>query len=299
MKNRRFPYGYEMQNGIIIRSLKEADIVKQIFNQYLNGENLKNIAEKLMKNQVEFLPGEYGWNKSRIKRMIEDKRYIGDDTYPAIIDKDTFKKANAEKNSRRTNTNPIVTAEKKLFIQKTVCINCGKKFFHNTDSRLKNNEKWCCKNKDCKFSVHMSVAELEHEITEILNLLILKPNLAEYEETDIPAEPSIEIIRFENDIERQMESLDFDKIEIQNMILQCAAKKYDEYKSVQHITERLKADFEKSSLLSAFNTELFDRTVSAVMICKDKKVSLKLKNDKIIRKELLLNDTNADCTEVG
>ena len=299
MKNRRFPYGYEMQNGIIIRCLKETDIVKQIFSQYLNGENLKNIAEKLTKNQVEFLPGEYGWNKSRIKRMIEDKRYIGDDKYPAIIDKDTFKKANAEKDSRRTNMNPIVTAQKKLFIQKTVCINCGEKLFHNTDSRLKNNEKWFCKNKDCKFSVHMSVAELEHEITEILNLLILKPNLAEHEETDIQTEPSIEIIRIENDIERQMESLDFDKNKIQSMILQCAAKKYDEYKSVQHITERLKADFEKSSLLSAFNTELFDRTVSAVMICKDKKVSLKLKNDKIIRKELLLNDTNADCTEVG
>ncbi len=77
MKNRRFPYGYEMQNGVIVIHLKEANIVKQIFNQYLNGENLKNIAERLTENQIEFLPGEYYWNKSRIKRMIEDKRYIG------------------------------------------------------------------------------------------------------------------------------------------------------------------------------------------------------------------------------
>ena len=83
------------------------------------------------------------------------------------------------------------------------------------------------------------------------------------------------------------------------MILQCATKKYDAYKGVRHITDRLKADFEQSSPLSAFNTRLFDRTVSAITIDKDKKVCLKLKNNKIIRKELPLNDANTVCTEIG
>lgn len=299
MKNRRFPYGYEMQNGLIVICLKEADTVKQIFSQYLNGKNLKNIAERLTENQIEFLPGEYGWNKSRIKRMIEDERYIGDDTYPAIIDKDIFQKANFEKNSRRTNISPVVTAEKKLLTHKVICADCRRRLFHNTDSRLKNSEKWFCKNEDCKFSVYMTVAELEHEITEILNLLISTPKFTEYEETDIRAEPSLEIIRMENEIERQFESIDFDKNEIQNMILQCATKKYDAYKGVRHITDRLKADFEQSSPLSAFNTRLFDRTVSAITIDKDKKVCLKLKSNKIIRKELPLNDANTVCTEIG
>lgn len=295
MKNRRFPYGYEMQNGLIVICLKEADTVKQIFSQYLNGKNLKNIAERLTENQIEFLPGEYGWNKSRIKRMIEDERYIGDDTYPAIIDKDIFQKANFEKNSRRTNISPVVTAEKKLLTHKVICADCRRRLFHSTDSRLKNSEKWFCKNEGCKFSVYMTVAELEHEITEILNLLISTPKFTEYEEADIQAEPSLEIIRMENEIERQLESIDFDKNEIQNMILQCAAKKYDECKSVRHITERLKADFENRSPLSAFNTDLFERTVSAVIIDKNKKVSLKLKNGKIIRKELFYGDANTGC----
>lgn len=299
MKNRRFPYGYEMQNGLIVICLKEADTVKQIFSQYLNGKNLKNIAERLTENQIEFLPGEYGWNKSRIKRMIEDERYIGDNTYPAIIDKDIFQKANFEKNSRRTNISPVVTAEKKLLTHKVICADCRRRLFHNTDSRLKNSEKWFCKNEDCKFSVYMTVAELEHEITEILNLLISTPKFTEYEETDIQAEPSLEIIRMENEIERQFESIDFDKNEIQNMILQCATKKYDAYKGVRHITDRLKADFENRSPLSAFNTDLFERTVSAVIIDKNKKVSLKLKNGKIIRKELFYGDANTGCAEIS
>lgn len=296
MKNRRFPYGYEMQNGVIIISAKEADTVKRIFREYLNGDNLKIMAERLTEKQVEFLPGEYGWNKNRIKRMIEDKRYIGDNSYPAIVDEDVFKRANAEKNNRRTNAEPIITTEKKILVHKVQCANCENKLFHNTNSKLKNSELWYCKNKDCKFSVYMTVAELEHEITEILNLLISTPKFTEYEETDIQTEPSLEIIRMENEIERQLESIDFNKNEIQNMILQCAAKKYDAYKGVRHITDRLKADFEKSSPLSAFNAELFDRTVSAITIDKDKKVCLKLKNNKIIRKEMTLNDANTACT---
>lgn len=52
MKNRRFPYGYEMQTGLIVICLKEADTVKQIFSQYLNGKNLKNIAEVNKKNKL-------------------------------------------------------------------------------------------------------------------------------------------------------------------------------------------------------------------------------------------------------
>ena len=299
MKNRRFPYGYEMQNGLIIICPKEADTVKQIFSQYLSGENLKNIAEKLTKNQVEFLPGEYGWNKSRVKRMIEDKRYIGDNTYPAIIDKDIFARANAEKDSRRRYINPVITNEKKLIVHRVICAECERKLFHNTDSRLKNSEEWYCKNENCKLRVYMTVAELEHEITEILNLLILKPTLAENTALDTVAEPPIEIRRMENEIERQLESLDFNKAEIQNMILQCATKKYDNYKSVRHITERLKADFEKSNPLSAFNTDLFDKTVSTVMIDKDNNISLQLKNNKIISKEMFNCDSNTTCTEIS
>ena len=52
MKNRRFPYGYEMQNGVIVISAKEADTVKRIFREYLNGDNLKIIAERLTEKHV-------------------------------------------------------------------------------------------------------------------------------------------------------------------------------------------------------------------------------------------------------
>ena len=135
MKNRRFPYGYEMKNGEIVINDFEAKIVKYIFNSYLAGSNLKIIAESLAKRQIEFRPGEYGWNKNRIKRMIEDKRYTGDETYPAIINEGIYYAVNAEKENRRNYTEPTVNGDNKPIIDKAVCSKCGKKFIIKPTTR--------------------------------------------------------------------------------------------------------------------------------------------------------------------
>ena len=293
MKNRRFPYGYEMHNGQIVICRAEAETVKHIFSQYLAGSNLKEIAEELTGRRVEYLPGEYGWNKSRIKRMIEDSRYVGDDTYPPIIDEVTFRKANSEKDSRRSYTVPTVTAENKQLVSMAICGERGGRLFHRTDNTQKYPETWYCQSESCKYGIPISIAELEKEITTIFNRLIADPALAEHTEPENSSEPTLEIGRMENEIERKLEALDFDKTELQDMILQCAAKKYDEHKGARHITDRLKADFEQSSPLSSYSPELFDRTVSAVIIDSKKTVSLKLKNNTIIGKESQSHDNTS------
>lgn len=131
----------------------------------------------------------------------------------------------------------------------------------------------------------MTISELEKEITSIFNRLIADPALAEHTDSEISAKPALEITKMENEIERKLEALDFNKTELQDLILQCASKKYDNYKSVKHITDRLKADFEQSSPLSSYSPELFDRTVDAVILKSNNTVSLKLKNNIIVGKE--------------
>lgn len=133
--------------------------------------------------------------------------------------------------------------------------------------------------------IPMTLAELQSSITELLNQVIISPNILDVPEQDSETEYSIEIMCMERDIERQLASGYFDKDKLQNLILECAMKKYNEDTSVQHITERLKAEFEKSSPLSAFSIELFDKTVSAVMINKNSSVSIMLKDGTIVGKE--------------
>ena len=109
--------------------------------------------------------------------------------------------------------------------------------------------------------------------------------MIKYSESQIQEEPTTEIMRIENEIERLFEKSVFNKDELQNLILECAEKKYYFDKSTRHITDRLKADFEKSNPLSAFSMELFEKTVSAVLIDKQGSVSLMLKDGNIIREE--------------
>jgi len=285
MKNRRFPYGYEMQNCKIQICKAEYSILTGIFDSYINGCALKEIAEKLTFKQIEYLPDEYSWNKSRIKRIIEDKRYLGDEKYPKIIDDEIFNKANSTKQNRRTTKNYVVTAENKPMVYLVQCAECGSPLYHITDTKCAESESWCCKTQNCKLHIKMTISELQNQITDLLNNVISNRNLIKYSESQIQEEPTTEIMRIENEIERLFEKSVFNKDELQNLILECAENKYYFDKSTRHITDRLKADFEKSNPLSAFSMELFEKTVSAVLIDKQGSVSLMLKDGNIIREE--------------
>ena len=285
MKNRRFPYGYEMKNGAIQICKTEINILTDIFNSYINGSNLKDIADNLTFKRIEYLPDEYNWNKSRVKRIIEDRRYLGNGKYPTIVSEEIFNKANSIKQSRCTTKNCVVTAENKPIVYLARCAICGSQLYHMTDSRYVESESWRCKADDCGLNVKMSIAELQREITELLNKAIANPTLIKYSDAEQTEEIQTNVMRLENEIERLLNSADFNKDELQSLILECAAEKYNCDKSTRHITDRLKADFEKSGPLSSFSPKLFENTVSAVMIDKNCSVSLKLKDGNIIGKE--------------
>ena len=286
MKNRRFLYGYEMKNGVIVVCPSEADILRQIFADYIGGAFLKAIADRLTADKVEYLPGEYGWNKNRIKRIIEDKRYMGTDTYEPIIDEDTFLKANSAKDSRRTHVVGTVNADNRPLTKAACCGRCGAKLSHKANLAKRSSEYWYCQNKDCGISFKMTLTELEETVTQILNRLIDNPMLSDSTDSQYTYEPSLEVQRMNNDIERMIESLDSDRDAIQKLILECAAKKFNEHKSARHIADRLKADLERSGPLSSYSPELFDRTVSSVTIDQHGQVQLVLKNGIIVGKEM-------------
>lgn len=72
------------------RSTAEQEIVTEIYKSYLSGKSLLNLAAELNARSVEYMPGVIGWNKARIRRILEDARYLGNKTYPAIIPKETY-----------------------------------------------------------------------------------------------------------------------------------------------------------------------------------------------------------------
>lgn len=102
-KNRTIPFGYGMKNGEVTTNPKEVYAVVTIFDEYLKGKSLSEIAKLMETEKIRYSEYSDYWNKNMVKRIIENEKYLGNDTYPQIIDDKTFRLAN-EKRVRKATT---------------------------------------------------------------------------------------------------------------------------------------------------------------------------------------------------
>ena len=282
LKNRRIPYGYKMVMGKIVVNDTENKILQKIFNDYANGSTYKRIATELTEKKIQYALYSYNWNSSRIKRIIEDERYLGNEIYPKLIDKELFDRANNMKRMNTKNTVGIITSDIKPFVYSVRCGECYSPLPHITDRKSKHPETWKCK--ICDNCSHIIVKQLISEVTDILNIIIADPNLIE-NQISTTNQNGLDIVRMENDIQRKLDQIDVDSNELKDLILECASQKYTSNSTTLHITERLKAELQKTSSLSAFSIDLYNRIATSTLIGKDEAVSLMLKNGQVIGKD--------------
>ena len=79
------PYGYSIENGCATINKDEADKIRKLYENYISGMALAKAAAAA---GIETYHG-------TAKRLMENRHYLGDDFYPAIIDQETFDKAEA------------------------------------------------------------------------------------------------------------------------------------------------------------------------------------------------------------
>lgn len=292
MKNRIIPFGYQIQNGTAIVHPQEIAILKRIFNCYLHGLSLLKIAEKLNDEQIEYMPGVSGWNKARLKRIIEDERYLGNEIYPAAIDIETYEKIQELKTAKNTQKQTDRTADIFQIGLPVICESCGSEMRRRHDSRNKCQQKWTCTNDDCHSIISITDEDFLQGITECLNTVIANSDMIQ-ESNMAGAEPNNEVRRLNYEITKTLDGFGFDKEALRKKMIECVSLKYKGIDSTSHIIKRLKADFEKSSLLSIFSADLCSRTVESVRL--GGAVSITLINGQQIGRENS-NDTDSNCT---
>jgi hypothetical protein len=164
------------------------------------------------------------------------------------------------------------------------CALCGAKMKRRHDSRRKaSKDLWTCQNPDCGKIINIDDTMLHGEIAAILNRLIADPSLIEpgvIPDGDTPQE----VRRLANEADRELDSFEFDKDKAKKAIFVLAAVKYKHIDSRPHKAYIVRAEFEKSDLLSSVFTELFKRTVLKVLLGEGV-VRLILKNGQNIGKE--------------
>ncbi len=84
------PYGYKIVNGTVEIDEEKARNLKVFFEEYIAGSSLTVATEKI---GLKIYHGS-------AKRMLQNKRYLGDEYYPTIISKELYEKAKVERIAR-------------------------------------------------------------------------------------------------------------------------------------------------------------------------------------------------------
>lgn len=165
------PFGYRLIEGKLVVEPTEAEIVREIFQMYLDGFGKHNIVAHLKETQPE-----YSWNAEGIHYILTNEKYIGDslwqkyytphelplktvrnhgnvpkyyceNTHDAIIDKPTFERVRVfmqEKKGKFYTENEV---KRESFDWNIKCRCCGWKFRSRKNGE---NVTWICSQKGTK-----------------------------------------------------------------------------------------------------------------------------------------------------
>jgi len=174
--NRRIPYGYTVRNGKTVIEPTEAGYIRKIFEEYINGSTLKDIADSLTAERVPFTIKSFGWDKARVARIIENASYTGDAEYDPIIGTDTYEMAIECKKSR---LKAVLGCSHEIEVigPHIKCERCGHPMMRRISDNSRIRESWTCQNPECKASVRLTDYDLTEKVRVLMNRVIQNSNL--------------------------------------------------------------------------------------------------------------------------
>lgn len=246
MTNRKLPFGYRMEQGQAVIHPQEAEVVTAIFRQYITGASYLDIVALLEDQPVLYDTGR-PWSKSMVARILGDRRYTGEDRFPALLDEETFQRADRKRATKQT---PIRRTE----AQKVLRQLSGQKVSKNAES----------------------------QVLALLNSLIRAPDLIQQQPEMATSQG--EIVRLERELEAIMEKQPIDEEAAQNLIRQIAATQYAAIPDGEYETLRLRRVFSQAEPMEKLDAALLKSTVSHIQPAYGGIASLRLKNGQRIER---------------
>lgn len=279
MKKRNVLFGYKYINGKIDVDEKDEIIVKDIFNSYLSGMSLSQISFLLNDQKVEYIPGITGWNKARVMRIIDDKRYLGNDIYPQIIDQITYDKIANLKSSNSTQQDVDRRATIYNLGTPITCKKCGEKMIRRHTRGENKKVIWLCPSKMCYGGTIISDEVLIEKTIKCLNKVIYDPEIIKTEERQM-------IISKDDKLTLAIETAHMGNRDIvQKMIYDSIAEKYEELNTEYYILKRIKSILKNTVLDSDSLPNVLNKTVKKILLGKKPSVEIMLLNNQIIESE--------------
>ena len=274
--NAKMFLGYDKdENGNLVINPEQAEIVKRIFREYLEGASCQKIAKGLERDGISTVRGNTKWHDNSIRRILENEKYMGDallqktytvdflqkkrdrnhgelpqyyveDSHEAIIPKEMFLLVQKEMARRGTETDCMgrkrCFSANHCFTQIVYCGECGELFRRlHWKNRGKQSIVWRClsrlKNKESCSARTLNEEILKSAFVEALNSII--SDSQEYSKilTENIASVLTETGNSSDDISQQLE-------ELQQELLERAGR-HENYDDLAEEIFRLREEKEK------------------------------------------------------
>lgn len=181
----------------------EAPVVERIFTEYLGGRGVRTIARGLNADGITTGTGAT-WNDGQVRRVLVNPAYagrrvhrgevVGEATWPALVDAETFDRVQVRLVAQRTSQNRY-TATPRLLTGVGRCGLCGGKVgvLHDRGGR----KVYTCRS---KFEVSRDMVKLDAFVTAIVVERLTRPDVTDAL-GDVAVDPAVE------DARRQAEEL--------------------------------------------------------------------------------------------
>ena len=291
-KSRVIPFGYCMRNGEITVEFTESKAVVKIFEEYLNGSSLMQIAKLMESEKIRYSEGSDRWNKNMIKRIIENEKYLGNGKYPQIISEKFFDQANKKRVSKATSICSI-SDELHEIRNRTYCLKCGHRL-----SRIGGNsryEKWDCRNPDCyRLEYQLTDQMIIGAVLTTLNTVIANSSLIELNNDISVYSPTADVIRKQNEINQMTDSTQVDFDRVKSEIFRLAEMKYGccTYDENPKKTAQIRSLLENYEQLNSLDIGLFKACISRIWISHFCTIDVEFVNGVHIKNITERNDKN-------
>ena len=244
--NRKLPFGYRMELGKIVIHPEEASTVQYIFQQYILGSSYTELVKYLREQDVPYDPGKL-WNKNMVARILENRKYIGQPSWPSIIDADTFECAN-EKRSCKVSPSQLTEAQKVL-------------------RRLGGG----------------SGPEVEQTVLYLLNTLIAESQQIAAPQS--PSFAPSRVAELRSALDHELEQRPINEDAAKCLAMELASAQYEEIGNQEYETERLQRLLQPQSPMQSLDAELLRTVVNRIHV-HGKKVKVHLKNGQVLERSV-------------
>ncbi len=280
-------YGYQFIEGMLQADEEQSRMVQKIFRVYNSGVPVSRLKDHIEGLEI---------NRIRLSDMLSDRRYLGNENFPQIIDQELFEAVQQRKKERLKTIGKeqpyVYHKEQFLLGDKMKCGECGSAYHCYKHGELR---RWDCCRHLIKGRVSCRNQHIQEEQIKELFMKTVK-NLEKHPEQirEIivhKTRRNSRIEALEHEIEMLKNSSTTEIEELLGMIYKRASLLYEnaddggaEYytQKIEDLIQQYKGQLEEKT----FDKDLFDAIIEAITIYKDGRVVFTMKNRATITETL-------------